>query len=259
MKISNLIFGSVVLADDSIAGIPAIDRGVRPDMAGINGVKCPKGGRPAMGGMCIPDDTVETPLVTENIDIDGIGKLDPTEDPLNGQGNMFGPQNAFPGLQESSTDSMTTTSRPKPPPPSTMPPAINTTEKKTAKPADPVVPMDDRNAVNTDEPSNDGVNSLPDKPAAEASESTEEDPSWWIWPLTCVGIGTVLLGVSIYACQKNASPPAPTQYLPGQIIGQESTVTKDPPAQNSFPNGTSSVTITEQQQTTQQLSISYGP
>ena len=145
-----------------------------------------------MGGMCIPDDAIETPGVTENIDIDGIGKLDPTEDPLNGQGNMFGPQNAFPELQESSTDSMTTTSRPKPPPPSTMPPAINTTEKKTTKSADPAVPIDDRNALNTDEPSNDGVNSLPDEPAAEASESTEEDPSWWIWPLTCVGIGTVL-------------------------------------------------------------------
>ena len=64
-----------------------------------------------------------------------------------------------------------------------------------------------------------------------------------------------LVGVSIYACQKNASPPAPTQYLPGQIIGQESTVTKDPPAQNSFPNGTSVVTTTEQQQTMQQVSI----
>ncbi|CAG5113798.1 Oidioi.mRNA.OKI2018_I69.chr2.g7888.t1.cds [Oikopleura dioica] len=270
MKISNLIFGAVVFADDTFAGKRALDRGARPDMTAVDGVKCPRGGRPPMGGMCIPNDTIETPVVTENIDIDGITTIDTTVDPLNGQGTTSRPQNGLPESTDSLTttsrpappsttspesttsDKKTTTSRPVPPPPSTTPAAESTTEKKTTTsrsappppsmtPSAAITPIDNGNIVNTDEPSYSGV-------------SSDEHPFWWILPLTCVGTGTVLLGLSIYACHKKASPPGP-QYLPGQIIGQESTLTKCPPAENSFPNGTSLVPTIQQQQTFQQVSM----
>lgn len=63
------------------------------------------------------------------------------------------------------------------------------------------------------------------------------------------------MGVSIYACYTQGATSVPAGYVPGQtVIAQEASHTKDPPAQDQFPDVTQNTSI-EHTQTFEHVQI----
>ena len=145
----------------------------------------------------------DEPVQIDQIDsFDDLSGLTSTFDPLERQGNMLNAQSTLTELAEVQTS----TEFPKTP--FTLPTietplwpsifsgmstkastittknTVTTTKNSVATGA--MFTLDNRNALNTDEEDS----SLHEDPESQAS--AEENSKWWIWPLFCVSVGTIL-------------------------------------------------------------------
>ena len=127
--------------------------------------------------------TTELPKTTENKPVEVIIPVDNRdslnteggEDSLNSEGNVIDAEIELAKLLTTETPSGTSRFTDNP---------ATTTKKNVATGA--MLTLDNRNAMNTDEEDS----SLHEDPESQAS--AEENSKWWIWPLFCVSVGTVL-------------------------------------------------------------------
>jgi hypothetical protein len=155
-----------------------------------------------------PDKTVQIDDLDSNYDLSG---LISTFDPLEGQGNMLNAQSTIPNLPETQTTTeipktlelssllselaKLATTEPTGPPTFTA----MSTKASTITTKNPVTTTKENVAtgamltlnnrfytLNTDEEDS----SLHEVPESQAS--AEENSKWWIWPLFCVSVGTIL-------------------------------------------------------------------
>lgn len=128
--------------------------------------------------------TTKLPTITEKMSVEGIIPIDNLDllntdgggDSLDGERNLIDSLNELPKLisTEAPTNALTFT---------TKKPATTT---KTNVATGAMNPIDARTVINTDEEYTSNHEEL------ESQESAEENAAWWIWPVICVSVGTIL-------------------------------------------------------------------